>query len=128
MYQRVGPAAGAAGDADALRVDFGAGAEVVEGADAVPGFDAGRRVAAGMPATTCPGGRVPWWMPVDLAEFEGVDDEADVAVAGEPVAVMLVGDLVAVADAVLCHVAVAADVEDGRRGAGDGSWAGRGWR
>jgi len=49
----------------------------------------------------------------DLAELERVDDHADVAVAGEPGAVVLIEGLVAIGDAVLLLLAVAADVENG---------------
>ena len=111
----VGAAAGAAGDAEAFGVDFGAGFEVVEGADAVPGFDAGGGVAAGEPPpfTEVMGAVV---FAFDFAELEGVDGEAGVAVAGEPEAVVVVGGFVAEADALFLHDAVAAEVEDGGEG------------
>src|SRR5207302_7487843 len=42
-------AAGDAGDADLVGIHVGAGTEIIDGADAVPGLDAGRRVADRMP-------------------------------------------------------------------------------
>ena len=96
-------------DADPLAVDIGPCGEEIDGADPVPAFDAGRRVAARLPpppplavGAMVGGG--------DLAELEGVEDEADVAVAGEPQAVILEGGLIAVAAA----AGVAAEVDDGR--------------
>jgi len=49
----------------------------------------------------------------NFAELDGVDDEASVAVAGEPGAVLLVGGFVAIADVVGFDGGVAADVENG---------------
>jgi len=52
----------------------------------------------------------------DLAQLQRVDRQAGVAIASEPGTVVLVVHLVAVADSVLLHPSVAADVEDGRQG------------
>ena len=53
---------------------------------------------------------------LDFAELQRIDDQAGVTVLREPRAVMLVGDFVSVADAVLDDWSVAADVENrGRR-------------
>ena len=49
---------------------------------------------------------------VNLAEFNRVDDQADVAVPREPHAVMLVTCLVAHAHTILQFAGMAADVED----------------
>src|SRR5205823_5198123 len=102
------PAAGDAGDADALGIDIGPTGEIVDGPDAVPAFDAGRRVAAGLPPPTAFAvGAV-----MDAGNFtqlQRVDDQADVAVGGEPHAVILEGGFVAVASA----AGVAAEVENG---------------
>ena len=76
--------------------------QVVERPDAVPGFDAGRRVAAVEPPPHAVAVRAVVDA-FDLAELQRVDRQADVAVAGEPGAVMLVAGLVAEADAVLLH-------------------------
>src|SRR5207248_2780146 len=104
---RRGAAAGDAGDGDPLRVDVGPADQVVDAADAVPALDARRRVAARLPppATLAVGAVVDAG---DLPQLQGVDDQADVAVAGEPHAVVLEGGLVAVAPA----PGVAADVQD----------------
>src|SRR5207244_6973980 len=99
------PAAGDAGDADALGIDVGATDEIIDGADAVPALDAGRRIAAGLrPPSAFAIGAV-----VDAGDFtqlQRVDDEADVAVRGEPHAVVLEGGFVAIAAA----AGMAADV------------------
>src|SRR5262249_4985033 len=101
------PAAGDAGDADAVRIDILAAHQIIDGADAVPALDAGGRVAERLPppAALAVGAVVDAG---DFAELQRVDDEADVAVVGEPEAVVLEGGLVAVAAA----PGVAADVED----------------
>jgi hypothetical protein len=110
----VGAAAGASGDAESLFVHFGPGFEVIEGADAVPGFDTGGGVTPGIPPPHAFSiGSV--MDALDFAELEGVDDEADVAIAGEPGAVMLVGNLVAVTHTVVDGRSVAAHIEDGGR-------------
>src|SRR5262249_41675038 len=107
---RLRPAAGDAGDPEALRARVGAAAEVVGAAHAVPALDAGRRVAAGLPppAAEVVGAVV---LARDLAQLQRVHDQADVAVGGEPHAVVLERRLVAVAAA----AGVAADVEDRRQ-------------
>src|SRR5262249_39741852 len=107
---RRGAAAGDAGDADALGVNVLATYEIVNGANTVPALDAGRRVAGGLPppAAQVVGAVV---LAGHLAELERVDDEADVAVVGEPQPVVLKRRLVAVAAA----AGVAADVEDRRQ-------------
>ena len=55
---------------------------------------------------------------LDLAELQGVDDEADVAILSEPRAVMLIRNFVPVTHAVLDHWPVTANVEDCRGGFG----------
>ena len=109
----VGPAAGASRDPEFRFVDLGTGLEVIEGADAVPRLDSGGGVAARVPppAAELVGAVV---FALDLAELEGVENETGVAVFRKPVAVVLVGRLVAVADPVDLHSAVTADVEDRR--------------
>ncbi len=103
--------AGSPGHTEPLGIDLLARLEVVERPDAVPGLDAGRRVAAVCPPphAVAIGSVV---NPLDLAELEGVDHQAGVAVACEPHAVVLIAGLVAVAHAVLLHPAVAANVEN----------------
>jgi hypothetical protein len=49
---------------------------------------------------------------LEFAELDRIDDEADVPLTGEPRPVVLVVGLGAVADAVLLHVGVTADVQD----------------
>jgi hypothetical protein len=108
-------AAGPSRDAEAVGIHFRTRAKIVERPDAVPGLDAGGRVTARVPP---PHGFfvsavVNAW---DFAELQRIDDQADVTVLREPHAVMLVGDFVSVADAVLDDRSVAADVENrGRR-------------
>ncbi len=111
-------AAAAAGDTDAVFVDKVQRLEEVDRADAVPCLDTGGGVAARIP----PPHAMPVGAVVDALKFaklDRVDREANVAVAGEPRAVMLVVSLVAVIDAVDLHPAVAADVEDRRGGGGE---------
>lgn len=49
----------------------------------------------------------------DFAQLEGVNGEAGVAVACEPKAMMMIGGLVAEADAILLHGAMSTEVENG---------------
>ena len=102
-------AAADAGDGDPLGVDVGRLDEVVDAADAVPALR--RRPACSR--GECHHQRLEVVGAVvhggDLAQLQRIDDQADVAVPGEPDAVRLVGHLVAVAAA----AGVAADVEDG---------------
>ena len=73
------------------------------------GLDAGWRVATAVPPpSTFAIGAV--MDALDLPELDRVDREADVAVAGEPGAVMLVVRFVAVADPVDFHATMTADV------------------
>ena len=59
---------------------------------------------------------------LDLAQLNGVHHHADVTVAGEPRAPVLVADLVAVAHPVGLNHGMAANVEDGGRGCGKFLW------
>jgi hypothetical protein len=114
----VGAAAAAAGHAEALAIDLGAGLEVVEGADAIPCLHAGRgEPAAGPPPAAEPVGAVV--VADQFTPLHGVDDEADVTMAGEPHAVVVVRRFVAQADPVFLDVGMPADVEDGRQFAVD---------
>src|SRR6185503_1054942 len=55
----------------------------------------------------------------NFAELKRIDDETNVTVPREPRAVVLVSHLVAVTDAVRNHRAVAGEVENRGRGAGN---------
>ena len=114
---RVSAAAAAARHAEALAVHVLARLEIVERADAVPRLRSGGGVTARVPPPhiLAVGAVVD---ALDFAELNGVHDHADVAVAREPRAPVLVADLVAVAHAVGLHDRVAADVEDGGGGRG----------
>src|SRR5207245_1219647 len=82
--------------------------QVVDGPDAVPAFDAGRRVSQRLP----PPPALPVGAMVNagyLAKLQRVDDEADVAIPRAPDSMVLKSGLVAVA----VPAGVAADVEDG---------------
>ena len=110
----IGPAAGTSGHAEAIGIDFIAGLQVIEGSNAIPGFDGSRRIAARVP----PPHVVVVGAVVDAFDFthlQLVDCQADVTVAGEPAAVMLVVGFVPVADAVLFHSSVSADIENRRQ-------------
>ena len=90
------PAAGDAGHADALGIDVGPAHEIIDGPDAVPTLNAGGRVAAGLPPPTALA--ISAVMDSrDFAELQRVNDQADVAVGGEPHAMILEGGFVAVA-------------------------------
>src|SRR5262249_21311704 len=108
--ERRRPAAGNAGHGDPVGIDVGPGAAVIDGPHSVPALDAGGRVAAGLPPPAAFAVR-PVVDAGDLAELQRVDDEANVAVAAEPHAVVLEGRLVAVA----ATARVAAHVEHGRQ-------------
>ena len=111
-------AAAAAGNAEAVFVHDVKRRKVVECADAVPRLHTRRRVATGVP----PPHAVAIGAVVDafeFAELDRVNDEADIAVPGEPGAVMLVVCFVAIIDAVNLHATVPANVEDRRRGGGE---------
>src|SRR5690606_21778404 len=112
---RIGSAAAASGHAEPLGVDLRAGLQVVESADAVPGFDAGGGVTPLVPPPhpLAVGAVV---QSFDLAQLQRVDDQTDVAVPGKPDAVMLIRRLVAIADPVLFDAAMSADIQDGRGG------------
>ena len=106
-------AATAAGDTEAFLVHEVERLEVVERADAVPRLDTGGGVAARVP----PPHAVAIGAVVDafeFAELDRVNGEANVAVPGEPGAVMLVVCFVAVIDAVNPHSAVTTNVKDRR--------------
>src|SRR5205807_6854629 len=95
--------------ADLLRIDLRARHEVIDCANAVPALDSGGGVAVVVPppAFEVVGAVVD---ARDLAELQRVDDEANVAVGGEPQAVVLERGLVAVAPT----ARVSANVEDRR--------------
>ena len=83
-----GPATRDARQRDPMRIHFGATLQVVEGANGIPHFRPGGRVAERKP--------IPHAQVVravmdagDLAELNRVDDQAHVTVPGEPDAVML---------------------------------------
>src|SRR5690606_34756899 len=80
--------------------------EEIDAANAVPAFDARRRVSARMPPPTALAIRAVMDRG-DLAELQRVDDEADVSVAREPDAVRLERGLVAVS----AHRRMAAHIE-----------------
>ena len=112
----VGTTAGPSRDPDPLAIDLLPRLQVIQGPDAVPGFDSGRRITAGIPPPLgVPVGAVV--NPFDLTQLQSVDRQAGVAVAGEPAAVVLVVHLAAVADPVLLDLAVAANIEDRRQAA-----------
>src|SRR5262249_4374697 len=107
--ERRRPAAGDAGHRQPVGVHVGPAHQAAEGADAGPALDAGRRVAGGLPPEASLEGILADGVVLvadtvgavvdagDLAELQRVDDQADVAVVGEPHAVVLEGGLVAVA-------------------------------
>ncbi len=107
----IGAATGAAGDADAVCIDFGPRDKVVDRADGVPRLNAGGRVAAGVPPPHVFAVRTVVDA-FDLAELQRIDHEAHVAVTGEPCAVVLKLRFVAEADAVFLRGAMTADIED----------------
>ena len=108
-------AAGPSRDAEAVGIHFRPRAKIVDRPDAVPGLDAGGRVTSRVPPPHA------FFVSavvkaLDFAELQRIDNQADVTVLCEPPSVMLVGDFVSVADAVLNDRSVAADVENrGRR-------------
>jgi len=106
--ERGGSAATDAGDGDAGGVDVGAADEVIDGSDAVEAFDSGGGVTAGVPppAVFAVGAVVDGG---DLTQLESIQDEADIAVSGEPDTVGLVGGFVAGA----ALEGVTADIEHG---------------
>src|SRR5207249_4644623 len=110
---RISAAAAAAGDADFRRIDFGAAAQIVDGANRIPRLDARRRIAARHPPPHLLAIQTVM-NPLDFAELERVENDADVAVFGEPRAVMLIEGFVAVRNVVLLHLRMAADIDDGR--------------
>ena len=124
---RVRAAAGASRDPDARRIDFRPRLQVVERANAIPRFHAGRRVPAGGPPPAAQAIR-PVMFARDLAELDRVEDEADVAVPRKPDPVVLIGRLVADPHAILHPAPVPADVEDRRQRLGDRLAADRGCR
>ena len=109
---RVSAAAGAARHADARGVDLGTRLQVVDCAHAVPSLDAGRGIAARVPPVHAEPARAVVHA-LELAELDRIDREADVAVAREPRAVVLVAGLVAEAQLPVLNHRVSAGVEDG---------------
>ena len=99
LSPRVSAAAGMTGDAEAVRVHFRSRAKVIQRADAKPRLDARRRVAARIssPQTLVARAGV---RALDFPREQGVEDEADIAVAREPRTIHLIRGLVAIADAV----------------------------
>ncbi len=108
----VSTAAGSTGHSDPVCVDLGTGTEVIKGSNAIPGFYTGRGITSGIPPPhPISVGAV--MDPHDFSQLNGVDEEADVAVAGKPDSVVLVVGFVATADAMDNYAAVATSVKDG---------------
>ncbi len=104
-------AAGVAGDAEAGGVDVRAGFEVIQVAEGGPDFDVGGGVTLGEPVPAAVG--VDAVVEADVfAVPDGVEDEAGVAVGGEPAGVGLVVPFAA--------GGMAADEDDGGEGGGGG--------
>jgi hypothetical protein len=96
--ERRGAAAGDPRDGDAVAVHLGTALQIIDGPHPIPAFDARGRVPARLPPPTIVfvsammNGR-------DLAELQGVDDQADITMRRKPHPVMLERRLVAIATA-----------------------------
>ena len=112
----VSSASRASRDTETTGVHFRACFEIIEGADAVPCFNAGRRVAAHVPPPAIVGIRA-MMDALDLAHLNRVNGQAGVAVASEPDTMMVVRCFVAKTDVSFFGSPVAADVQHRRQGA-----------
>ena len=114
----VGSPSGTTGHPDSRGVYLGAGLQVIQSANAVPGLDPGGRVAARVPpplaliVSAVVG-------PLQFAQLQRVQNQANITIPGEPRPMMLVSDLVAVTHPILDHGAMPAQVKNRRRGLGD---------
>src|SRR5262249_51973624 len=107
--------------ADPIPVDFRLRFEIVNRPDAVPRLHSGRGIPTRIPPPLIQFGCSMVYA-LDFTELHSVDGQADIAIAGEPRAVVVITRLVPEADVPLFGLAMSADVKNGRRRTGRSLW------